>query len=116
MFKKKCESKYYKIETPDGFLHIHINYEKHQDKPIIKSVFLRIPPLGTTISSLVALLGVIMSKYFELGGDPEKIIKHLNSVKSSKRIVIDENTFIDSIPQAIAIALKDFLSTHQGQN
>lgn len=103
--KKKLNSKYYKLPTPDGDLHIHIDYD---DNNKIHNIFLRVPPLGTTLNSLTAMLGVVLSEYFQLGGSIEKINRHLRSVKSHKKVFLDENTQIESIPQAIELALKDF--------
>ncbi len=106
MTKRTQSSKYYKIETPEGILHVHINYNESDKK--ITDIFLRIPPLGTALSSFAAILGVVISKYIQQGGDPEKLIKHFNSVKSNKKIIIDENTSVESIPQAIGLCLMDY--------
>jgi len=97
-------SQYYQIQTGYGPLHIHINY--NENGPF--QVFTNIPPLGTEISGLTALVGILLSKYLEAGGDPVKIIKHLNSVKGDKPFGFGENR-INSIPHAIAIALRDHL-------
>jgi len=102
---KQLNSEYYRLETPEGFLHIHIDYD---DNKKIHNIFLRKPPIGTTINSLTSFLGVALSKYFRLGGTIQGIAKHLRSVKSSKKIIVNENTHIESIPQAIEYALRDF--------
>ncbi len=99
-----ASSQYYQIQTGYGPLHIHINY--NENGPF--QFFTNIPPLGTEISGLTALVGILLSKYLEAGGDPLKIIKHLNSVKGDRPWGFGENK-VNSIPHAIAIALRDHL-------
>ncbi|MEW5950825.1 MAG: adenosylcobalamin-dependent ribonucleoside-diphosphate reductase [Elusimicrobia bacterium] len=99
-----ASSQYYQIQTGYGPLHIHINY--NENGPF--QFFTNIPPLGTEISGLTALVGILLSKYLEAGGDPVKIIKHLNSVKGDRPWGFGENK-VNSIPHAIAIALRDHL-------
>lgn len=99
-----ASSQYYQIQTGYGPLHIHINYT--ENGPF--QVFTNIPPLGTEISGLTALIGILLSKYLENGGDPVKILKHLNSVKGDRPYGFGENR-VNSIPHAIAIALRDHL-------
>lgn len=106
MTVKTFSSRYYDLEVPEGRLHIHIDFDEKEKK--IKNIFLNLPPLGTSMSNLVSFIGISLSKYFQLGGDLDNILKHLNSVKGSKKVVIDENNQIESITQAIAYALKDF--------
>lgn len=103
--RKKLSSQYYKIETPEGFLHTHIDYDKDFK---IHNVFLRIPPVGTTISGLTMALGIALSKYFRLGGTVDDIVKDLRSIKSSKKVFIDQDTYIENIMQAVAMVLLDF--------
>lgn len=98
-------SEYYQIQTGYGPLHIHINYTE-ETGPF--QIFTNIPPLGTEISGLTALVGILLSKYLEAGGDPVRILKHLNSVKGDKPFGFGENR-INSIPHAIAIALRNHL-------
>jgi ribonucleoside-diphosphate reductase alpha chain len=50
----------------------------------------------------------MLSKYFELGGDPVKILKHLNSIKGDKPLGFGIKR-VDSIPHAISKALRDHL-------
>lgn len=100
-------SEYYNISTGYGPLHIHINFDESGPK----QVFCNLPPLGTEISGLAASTGILISKYLEIGGDPHRLIKHLNSVKGDKPIGFGENR-IDSIPHAISVALKRHLDKH----
>ncbi|OGR86668.1 MAG: ribonucleoside-diphosphate reductase, adenosylcobalamin-dependent [Elusimicrobia bacterium RIFCSPHIGHO2_02_FULL_57_9] len=97
-------SEYYQIKTGYGPLHIHINYDERGPY----QVFTNIPPLGTEISALTSLVGIMLSKYLAEGGDPLRILKHLNSVKGDKPIGFGENR-VDSIAHAIAIALRQHL-------
>lgn len=97
-------SEYFQIKTGYGPLHIHINYNEHGPY----QVFTNLPPLGTEISGLTALIGILLSKYLEIGGDPIRIIKHLNSVKGDRPIGLGENR-INSIAHAIAVALRNHL-------
>lgn len=103
---KTFSSRYYDLEVPEGRLHIHIDFDEKEKK--IKNIFLSLPPLGTTLSNMTSFIGILLSKYFQLGGELENILKHLNSVKGSKKVVLDDTTNIESITQAIAYALKDF--------
>ena len=100
-------SEYYYIATGYGGLHIHINFDASGPK----QVFCNLPPLGTEISGLAASTGILISKYLEIGGDPRRLIKHLNSVKGDKPIGFGEKR-IDSIPHAISVALKKHLDMH----
>ncbi len=97
-------SEYYQIKTGYGPLHIHINYDERGPY----QVFSNIPPLGTEISALTSLVGILLSKYMAEGGDPIRILKHLNSVKGDKPVGFGENR-VNSIAHALAIALRQHL-------
>jgi ribonucleoside-diphosphate reductase alpha chain len=104
--KKKTHemSEYHLIETGHGPIHLHLNYD--EDGPT--KVFANISPTGTEISGLSNALAIVISKYFEMGGDPLKILKHLNSIKSEKPFGFGKNR-VDSIPHAISLAIRDHL-------
>ena len=109
--KKKEEKKdlqefadYSLIQTGQGPIHMHINYNKEGPT----KVFANLSPAGTEISGLTTAVAILLSKYFELGGDPVRILKHLNSVKSEKPYGFGKNR-IDSIPHAISVALRKHL-------
>ncbi len=97
-------SEYYQMRTGYGPLHIHINYDERGPY----QMFTNIPPLGTEISGLTSLVGILLSKYFAEGGDPIRVLKHLNCVKGDRPSGFGENR-VDSIPHAIAIALRQHL-------
>jgi ribonucleoside-diphosphate reductase alpha chain len=97
-------SEYFQIRTGYGPLHIHVNYDERG--PL--QMFTNIPPLGTEISGLTSLVGILISKYLSEGGDPLKLLKHLNSVKGDRPIGLGPSR-IDSIPHAIAIGLRAHL-------
>ncbi len=101
--KEKLEefADYHMIRTGYGPLHVHINYTKEGPT----KVFASIPPIGTEISGLTSALSIVLSKYLELGGDPVRILKHLNSVKSERPFGFGKNK-IDSIPHGISVALR----------
>jgi ribonucleoside-diphosphate reductase alpha chain len=101
-------SEYYQINTGYGPLHMHINYD---DKGPYQ-VFTNIPPLGTEISGLTSLVGILLSKYLVNGGDPVQILKHLNSVKGDRPIGFGENR-VNSIAHAISIALRNHLKRNK---
>ncbi len=110
---KGTHSDYYEIETGHGPLHINIVYDNERG-PF--RLFTSMPPIGTELSSLTSVLGVFMSKAFQAGYKPEKAIKHLNSAKGDRPIGFGPNR-IDSIPHAIAVALKRHLEkTGKTQN
>ena len=108
--KKKKEkvgnemSDYYQIETGLGALHLHINYDNEGPT----KVFANISPVGTEISGLTTALAILLSKYLEFGGDPSKIVKHLNSIKGDKPYGFGQKR-IDSIPHAISKAFREHL-------
>jgi len=102
--KLQEKSDYYMIETGRGPMHIHVNYD--DDGPT--KVFANISPMGTEISGLANALAILLSKYLELGGDPVRILKHLNSVKSEMPFGFGKNR-VDSIAHAISIALRNHL-------
>ncbi|MBI5631451.1 MAG: adenosylcobalamin-dependent ribonucleoside-diphosphate reductase [Elusimicrobia bacterium] len=97
-------SEYYFIKTGYGPLHIHINYDERGPY----QVFTNIPPLGTEIAALTSLVGILLSKYLAEGGDPLRILKHLNSVKGDKTIGFGDSR-VNSIAHAISIALRQHL-------
>jgi len=97
-------SEYFQIRTGYGPLHLHVNYD--EKGPF--QLFANIPPLGTEISGLTSLVGILISKYLSEGGDPLKLLKHLNSVKGDRPIGLGPSR-VDSIPHAISIALRAHL-------
>ncbi len=102
---KGVSSDYYEIETGYGPLHVNIVYDKELG-PL--KIFTSIPPMGTELSSLTSALGIFMSKAFQVGYDPLKAIKHLNSAKGDRPMGFGPNR-VDSIPHAVSIALKRHL-------
>ncbi len=98
------DAEYYQIRTGYGPLHIHINYD--EKGPF--QLFTNIPPLGTEIAGLTSLVGILVSKYLAEGGDPLRLLKHLNSVKGDRPVGLGPNR-VDSIPHALAIALRAHL-------
>ena len=97
-------SRYYKIDTGQGPLHIHINYDN--EGPM--RLFANITPTGTEISGLTTVLGILTSKYLQLGGNPADLLRHFNSIKGDKPMGFGPNR-IDSIPHALSKALRDHL-------
>jgi ribonucleoside-diphosphate reductase alpha chain len=97
-------SEYFQIRTGYGPLHIHVNYD--EKGPF--QLFANIPPLGTEISGLTSLVGILISKYLSEGGNPLRLLKHLNSVKGDRPIGLGPSR-VDSIPHAISIALRAHL-------
>ncbi len=97
-------SEYFQIKTGYGPLHLHINYDEHGPYQI----FTNLPPLGTEISGLTSLMGILLSKYLEAGGDPIRVLKHLNAVKGDRPVGFGENR-VNSIAHAVALALRHHL-------
>jgi ribonucleoside-diphosphate reductase alpha chain len=97
-------SMYYEIMTGNGPLHVHINYDEFGPT----RVFANISPIGTEISGMTTALGIMLTKYFQLGGDPTKVLKHLNSIKGDKPYGFGPKR-VDSIPHALSKALRDHL-------
>ena len=98
------KSSYYTINTGHGPLHVHIN---HDDEGPTR-VFANISPCGTEISGLTSAIGILISKYLKYGGDPMKLLKHLNSIKGDKPFGFGTKR-VDSIPHALSNALRDHL-------
>ncbi len=98
------DSDYYMIETGQGPLHIHINYDEEGPTRI----FANLSPTGTEISGMAAALAIVLSKYLELGGDPTRILKHLNSIKSERPFGFGKNR-IDSVAHAFSVAIRNHL-------
>ncbi len=98
------KSDYYQIETGSGTLHMHINYDELGPRRI----FGNLSPLGTEISGLTSALCIMISKYLEAGGDPVRILKHLNSIKSDRPYGFGAKR-VDSVPHAISKALRQNL-------
>lgn len=104
-FSQGIASVYYKFETGYGPVHVHVD---HQEGNILR-IFTNATPIGTEIAGLTSLLGVLISKYIEKGGDVHEIRSQLNSVKSDKPHGFGVKR-IESIPHAISVALNKFLS------
>lgn len=98
------QSQYYEVSTGYGNLHVNIVYD--EIGPV--KVFANISPLGTEISGLTSAISILVSKFLEQGGDPKKLLKHLNSIKGDKPIGFGPNR-VDSIPHAISRVLRDHL-------
>ncbi|MFH1174738.1 MAG: adenosylcobalamin-dependent ribonucleoside-diphosphate reductase [archaeon] len=97
-------SMYYKINTGQGSLHIHINYDEQGPTKL----FANISPSGTEISGMTTALGIMISKYLECGGDAREILRHLNSIKGDKPYGMGPNR-VDSIAHGLSKALRDHL-------
>jgi ribonucleoside-diphosphate reductase alpha chain len=97
-------SAYYELDTGYGPLHVHVNYDEYGPAKL----FANISPVGTEISGLTTALGILVSKYFEIGGDPIVLLKHLNSIKGDKPFGLGQKR-VDSIPHAISKVLRDHL-------
>jgi ribonucleoside-diphosphate reductase alpha chain len=97
-------SEYYQIKTGYGPLHIHINYDERGPY----QVFTNIPPLGTEIAGLTSLVGILLSKYLAEGGDPIRMLKHLNSVKGDRPMGLGDSR-VNSIAHAVSLALRQHL-------
>lgn len=106
-FSVGVSSEYYEIKTGHGPLHVHIDYD--ETGPF--RVFSSLAPVGTEVAGLASIIGVLISKYLEEGGDPNKILKHLESIKGDRPHGLGENR-IDSIPHAVAVALRSHLAKH----
>jgi hypothetical protein len=105
--RQPLQSEYYKINTQVGTLHVHIDF----DETGPKRVFSQVPPVGSDTANTTALIGLLLSKYLKAGGSANGIVKHLFSVRGN-RIGVWEGTPIESIPQAIGIALQAHLNKH----
>ncbi len=98
-------SVYYQFETGYGPVHVHIDHHNGQ----IMKVFTNIAPIGTEIAGLTSIMGVLISKYLEMGGEVNKLRRHLNSIKSDKPHGFGPKR-IESIPHAVSTALSKFLA------
>lgn len=105
-----ADSKYFELKTGHGNLHVHID---HKDGKAYR-VFTNLPPVGSEMSGLVTILGVTISKYLELGGNLENLIKHYQSIISDKPYGLGAKK-VFSIPYAIALTFKHFLKQMQGK-
>jgi ribonucleoside-diphosphate reductase alpha chain len=100
-------SEYYEIKTGYGPLHIHIDYD--DDGPY--RVFTSLSPVGTELAGLTSVLGVLLSKYLEEGGEPNQILKHLESIKGDRPFGLGDNK-INSIAHAVSVAMRTHLKKH----
>jgi ribonucleoside-diphosphate reductase alpha chain len=101
------EAAYYKFETGWGPVHIHLDHDQGR----LRRVFVHTTPIGTEISGLTAMMGILLSKYLENGGDVAEVRKHLNSIKSDRPYGFGPNR-IESIPHAVSVAISRFLQQH----
>lgn len=100
-------SEYYEIKTGHGPLHVHIDYD--EDGPY--RVFASLPPVGTEISGLTSIIGVLVSKYLEEGGAASGVLRHLQSVKGDRPYGFGDSK-VNSISHGIGVALKTHLKKH----
>lgn len=99
---------YYNIKTGHGELHIHID---HGEKGPVR-IFTDISPVGSEVAGLTSALGIMISKYLELGGDPNKIVKHLCNIRGDRPLGFGDNR-VNSIPAAVATILKKCLESKE---
>jgi ribonucleoside-diphosphate reductase alpha chain len=97
------------LREDDRLWPLHVNIVYDERGPF--RVFANIPPLGTEIAGLTAVIGILLSKYLETGGKAEKILKHLNSVKGDKPLGFGPNR-VESIPHALSQILREHLKKH----
>ncbi len=100
-------SEYYEIKTGHGPLHVHIDYD--EDGPY--RLFASLPPVGSEISGLTSIIGVLVSKYLEEGGNPSGLLRHLESVKGDRPYGFGEAK-VNSISHGIGTALRTHLRKH----
>ncbi|MCG3206050.1 MAG: hypothetical protein KCHDKBKB_02776 [Elusimicrobia bacterium] len=100
-------SEYYEIKTGQGPLHVHIDYDEAGPYRLFSSL----PPVGTEISGLTSIIGVLISKYLEEGGNPTALLRHLQSVKGDRPFGLGESK-VHSIAHGIGVALKAHLKKH----
>lgn len=103
--REGVSSVYFKLQTGSGPIHIHLDYK--DGKPF--RVFTNTTPVGTEVAGLTTALGILLSKYLELGGDINEVRRQLNSIKSDKPTGFGPNR-IESIPHAISVAMTKFLA------
>ena len=101
---KSEQSKYYQVLTGYGTMHININYTDAGPNKI----FVNLAPVGTEISGLIAIVGVVSSKFLEGGGNPWKLIKHLQSAKGDRPVGFGPQR-VESLSHGLAIALRSCL-------
>lgn len=102
------DSKYYEVKTGSGELHVHIDHREGK----AYRVFANMPPIGTEISGLVTVLGITISKYLELGGNLENLIKHYQAVIGDRPFGFGAKR-ISSIPHALAKIFRNFVKSDQ---
>jgi len=103
--KEGVDAVYFKFKAGSGPVHITVVGD-HEGRPY--RVFINTTPVGTETSGLAIALGILLSKYLEIGGDPNEVRKHLNSIKSDKPYGIGPDR-IESIPHAVSAALTRFM-------
>jgi ribonucleoside-diphosphate reductase alpha chain len=101
------QSEYYEIKTGHGPLHVHIDYDA--EGPY--RVFASLGTVGTELAGLTSIVGVLVSKFLEQGGDPLKLLKHLQAVKGDRPVGFGEHK-VNSIPHGVAVALRNHLKKH----
>lgn len=100
-------SEYYEIKTGHGPLNVHIDYDDQGPYRL----FVNLPPVGTEISGMATMIGTLVSNTLEEGGNMAALLKQLQSVKGDRPLGLGENR-VNSIPHAIAIALRTHLKKH----
>lgn len=105
------DSKYYELETGSGPLHVHIDHKGGK----AYRLFANMPPVGTEISGLVTVLGITISKYLELGGKLEDLVKHYQSIVSDRPFGLGVKRVL-SVPYALAVMFKHFLKKNENKD
>jgi ribonucleoside-diphosphate reductase alpha chain len=103
--REGVDAVYYKFETGYGPVHITV-VGNGEGSPY--RVFVNATPVGTEVSGLSVALGIILSKYLEIGGDPNEVRRHLNSIKSDRPYGLGPQR-IESIPHAVSVALTRYM-------
>ncbi|MEM3791328.1 MAG: adenosylcobalamin-dependent ribonucleoside-diphosphate reductase [Candidatus Micrarchaeaceae archaeon] len=91
-----------KMNTAQGSLYVTANFENGS----MKEVFINLGKTGSDEKSYAEAIGRLISKYLQLGGDAEEIIKSLKGIRANSSTFWDKGLKIYSIPDAIAKALE----------
>ncbi len=99
------EGRTYKVRTDMGNVYITVN--RNGGGPV--EVFVHLGKSGSTLMAFAEAIGRLVSLALRSGIRPEHVIRQLEGIKSGPAIRQPDGSFVFSVPDAIAKALKRFL-------
>ncbi|MGC8730069.1 MAG: adenosylcobalamin-dependent ribonucleoside-diphosphate reductase [Candidatus Micrarchaeia archaeon] len=95
-----------KISVQQGPLYVTANFDESNN---IREVFADLGKAGSEEKSYCEAIGRLISKYLQIGGDINDVVKSLEGIRSSYVLWVGDGLRVYSVPDAIAKAIEKIL-------